>query len=139
MLSDNLRKLRKRNGYTQESLAEKLGISRQSVAKWERGDSSPDLSNLGELAKIYNVTLDDLVNHNEHKEGVGIGPKGKHMFGTVTVEEGNVIKIPQEAMDLFHLHKGSKLLVLADEDEGFALIDKEKFTQRMTHLYKELD
>ena len=52
---------RKRFGYSQEQLAEKLGISRQAVSKWERAEASPDTDNLIELAKLYGVSLDALV------------------------------------------------------------------------------
>ena len=53
---------RKKSGLSQEELAAKLGISRQSVSKWERGEASPDTANLIRLAKLYGVSLDDLVN-----------------------------------------------------------------------------
>lgn len=54
--------LRKQNGYTQETFAEVLNISRQSISKWERGEALPDIENLLELSKIYNVSIDDLIN-----------------------------------------------------------------------------
>ena len=50
--ADRLQQLRKKNGYSQEVLAEKLGISRQSISKWERAESSPEIDNLMALAKI---------------------------------------------------------------------------------------
>lgn len=53
---------RKKSGLSQEELAARLGISRQSVSKWERGEASPDTENLIRLARIYGVSLDDLVN-----------------------------------------------------------------------------
>ena len=53
--------LRKANNLSQEALAEKLGISRQAVSKWERAEASPDTDNLILLAKIYNVSLDELL------------------------------------------------------------------------------
>ena len=61
-IANRLLEYRKRSGLTQEELADKLNISRQSVSKWERAESSPDTDNLIELAKIYGVTLDDLLN-----------------------------------------------------------------------------
>ena len=61
-IANRLLEYRKKSGLSQEELAEKLNISRQSVSKWERAESSPDTDNLIELAKIYNVTLDDLLN-----------------------------------------------------------------------------
>lgn len=54
--------LRRRNaGLSQEALAEKLGVSRQAVSKWERSESSPDTDNLIALAQLYNLSLDDLL------------------------------------------------------------------------------
>lgn len=60
-LSKNLQALRKRNGFSQEELAERLSISRQAVSKWESGQSYPDLDNLVELARIYGVSVDSML------------------------------------------------------------------------------
>ncbi len=60
--------LRKRNGYSQEALAEKMGISRQAVSKWERGESTPDTDTLIELAKLYSISLDYLVGNTKPAE-----------------------------------------------------------------------
>lgn len=60
--ADRLQALRKSHGLSQEALSEKLGVSRQAVSKWERGESSPDTDNLIALAGIYNITLDDILN-----------------------------------------------------------------------------
>ena len=54
--------LRKQHGLSQEQLAEKLGVSRQAVSKWERAEASPDIENLSSLAKLYGITIDELVN-----------------------------------------------------------------------------
>lgn len=72
---------RKQNGLSQEELAEKLGISRQSVSKWERGEASPDTENLIRLARIYGVTLDELVN--------GIAPEEPQRENEPTANEPN--------------------------------------------------
>lgn len=61
-IANRLLEFRKKSGLSQEELAERLNISRQSVSKWERAESSPDTDNLILLAKIYGVTLDDLLN-----------------------------------------------------------------------------
>jgi len=60
-IADRLAKRRREAGYSQESLADKLGVSRQAVSKWERSESSPDTNNLIALAKLYEVSLDDLL------------------------------------------------------------------------------
>lgn len=60
--ANRLYELRKQKGYSQEELADKLGISRQAVSKWERAEASPDTDNLILLAKLYGVSLDELLN-----------------------------------------------------------------------------
>lgn len=60
-IANRLVTLRKENGFSQEELASKLGISRQAVSKWERAESSPDTDNLIALARLYNVSLDALL------------------------------------------------------------------------------
>ena len=59
-IADRLLQYRKARGLSQEELAEKIGVSRQAVSKWERAEASPDTDNLISLAKIYGVTLDEL-------------------------------------------------------------------------------
>ena len=59
--ANRLYELRKQKGLSQEELAEKLGVSRQAVSKWERSEASPDTDNLIALAKIYDLTLDELI------------------------------------------------------------------------------
>ena len=63
--ANRLCELRKKHNLSQEELAAKLGVSRQAISKWERSESSPDTDNLIELAKIYNMTLDDLLNGDD--------------------------------------------------------------------------
>ena len=60
-IANRLVNLRKANNLSQEALAEKLGISRQAVSKWERAEASPDTDNLILLARIYGVSLDELL------------------------------------------------------------------------------
>lgn len=66
-LADRLVELRKEHKLSQEALAEKLGLSRQSISKWERAEASPDTDNLIALAEVYGVTLDELLGNNEPK------------------------------------------------------------------------
>jgi transcriptional regulator with XRE-family HTH domain len=69
-IANKLVELRKKNGYSQEELAEKLGLSRQAVSKWERAESSPDTDNLIVLARLYNVSLDDLLSTSASNEEI---------------------------------------------------------------------
>ena len=60
-IAQRLAAMRREKGYSQEELANRLGLSRQAVSKWERAESSPDTGNLIALADLYGVTLDELV------------------------------------------------------------------------------
>ena len=71
--SENLIKLRKGKGWSQEDLADKLDISRQAVSKWEVGMSKPDIDNLIKLSKLFSKPIDDLVNNKiVHTEAMSI-------------------------------------------------------------------
>ena len=80
MTANRLQQLRKENGYSQEVLAEKLGISRQSVSKWERAESSPEIDNLMALSKIYGLTIDELLDVSCDKVIVKNTGKKEHDF-----------------------------------------------------------
>jgi transcriptional regulator with XRE-family HTH domain len=78
-IANRMVQLRKKKGLSQEELAEKLGISRQAVSKWERAESSPDTDNLILLARLYQISLDDLLKtddpvENRDPEGI-VGEK----------------------------------------------------------------
>lgn len=75
--ANRLYELRKKNNLSQEELAEKLGVSRQAVSKWERSEASPDTDNLIGLAKIYGLSLDELIygKKEEKKEETQEEPK----------------------------------------------------------------
>ena len=61
MLKENLIMLRTIHGFSQEEIAEKIGISRQAYAKWEKGSTVPDVEKCSLLAKVYGTTIDRLV------------------------------------------------------------------------------
>ena len=61
IFSEKLQILRKNKGYTQEALADKLGVSWQAVAKWESGQIYPDISNLIQISDLMSVSVDYLV------------------------------------------------------------------------------
>ena len=133
-IANNLRSLRNRNNWSLEYVAERLEVSRQAVAKWENGDSLPDVMKCDALASLYDVTLTDLIRHNEETEGIPIGPAGKHIFGIVPVGARGQIVLPKKARDLLNIETGDTLIVLGDTNPastGIALIDSEAF-MRMT-------
>ena len=59
---DNLYTLRKQRGLSQDEFAEKMGVSRQAISKWERNESYPDTENLIAIAKFFGVSIDDMIN-----------------------------------------------------------------------------
>lgn len=128
MFSDNLIQMRKIRHLTQEDIAEKLGVSRQAVAKWEAGETIPDLDKCRMLAELFGVSLDDLANYEpEDNMGLAVPPKGKHMFGVVTVGDKGQIVIPAKARKLFDISPGDQLIVLGDEGQGLAIVKTERF------------
>jgi AbrB family looped-hinge helix DNA binding protein len=132
MLKDNLVTLRNLHGYSQEAIAEKIGISRQAYAKWETGATVPDVEKCSLLAEVYGTTIDSLI-RTEPLEGVGMippAPKGKNIWGTVAVSDRGQIVIPKGARDLFGLSGGRRVIVLSDEN-GIALVPEETFVANM--------
>ena len=128
MFKDNLVQLRKANEMTQEDLAEKIGVSRQSVAKWEAGDSLPDIDRCKSIAEIFGVSLDDLTNYEpEDNMGLSVPPKGKHIFGMVKVGEKGQIVIPAKARKIFNIEPGDQLIILGDEGQGLAVVKAKDF------------
>ena len=126
--SENLVELRKLNNYSQEELAELIGVSRQTLSKYETGESLPDIEKCRQLAEVFSVAVDDLVSYEKNDAdnlGYSIPPKGKHIFGMVRVGDKGQIVIPAKARKIFGIAPGDALIVLGDEGQGIALI-KEK-------------
>ncbi len=133
-ISQNIRHLRARSNFSQEDVAEKLGVTRQTVAKWENGDTLPDIINCEVLADLFDVSLNDLIRHDPEREGVAIGPKDKHIFGTATIGERGQIVLPKKARDMMKLKTGDTLVVGGDTNPmtpGIALFKEDVFL-RMT-------
>lgn len=138
MFGDNLIALRKYHNLSQEELAEQLGISRQTLSKYETGESLPDIEKCKMLADIFGVSMDDLVNFEKSDHyGLGVPPKGKHMFGMVKVGDKGQIVIPAKARKIFDMHPGDNLIVLGDEAQGLAII-KEKGLLDMIHMARNI-
>ena len=135
MLKDNLAMLRGINGFSQEEIAEKIGISRQAYAKWETGATVPDVEKCRLLAAVYGVTLDSLAGaDSEEESGTSVlTPKGKNIWGSITVNDRGQIVIPKGARDKFGLSGGTRLIVLSDE-EGIALVPAERYEENMRRI-----
>ncbi len=126
--ADNLTTLRKMSNMSQEELAEKIGVSRQTLSKYETGESLPDIEKCRVIADTFSVSIDDLISYDPNKSenmGLGVPPKGKHIFGMVKVGDKGQIVIPAKARKIFDINPGDDLIVLGDEGQGIAII-KEK-------------
>lgn len=134
MFCDNLISLRKLNRLSQEELAGKIGISRQTLSKYETGEALPDIIKCKELADIFNVSLDELVNYDESMDGLGVPPKGRHMFGIVRVGDKGQIVIPAKARKIFDIKTGDSLVILGDEAQGIAIIKEKNFLTIMNEF-----
>ena len=140
MFQDNLVQLRKLRNLTQEDIAGQVGVSRQTVAKWEAGETLPDLEKSRVLADALGVSLDDLTNYEPDRNmGFAVPPKGKHIFGVVTLGEKGQIVIPAKARKIFDMKAGDRLVVLGDESQGLAIIKAEGFLLMADAIKRSLD
>ena len=139
MFNENLVRLRKIKQMTQEDIAEAVGVSRQAVAKWESGETIPDLDKCRLLAELFEVSLDDLANYEpEENLGLDVPPKGKHLFGMVTVGDKGQIVIPARARKLFSISPGDQLVVLGDDTQGMAIIKAKDFLNMANIIRKSM-
>lgn len=125
MINMNLKRLRLYHKLTQEELAFSINVSRQVIAKWEKGESSPDLAHCQALAKLYNVTLDNLVHFDGEDMDLVVPPKGKHFFGVTKIGDRGQIVIPKKARDVFQIKPGDSLIFLGDEERGLAIVPEQ--------------
>ena len=126
--AENIIELRKYHDFSQEELAEMIGVSRQTLSKYETGESLPDIDKCKLLADAFGVSIDDLISYDKNNDdslGLGVPPKGKHIFGIVKVGDKGQIVIPAKARKIFDINPGDNLVVLGDEGQGIAII-KEK-------------
>lgn len=116
-VSEKIYTLRTRLGLSQEELAEKLGVSRQSVSKWETGQSVPDLEKIIKLADLFGVSVDELVREEERPQPPQ--PETKVVYVkekwklTRTQTTGFCLEVIGLALDLLGLVGEGGLLVLA--------------------------
>ena len=127
-ITDNLILMRRKYGYTMEALAEIISVSRQTIAKWESGESFPDIMNCLKLATLYKITLDELVyksiRETQAKEFTSDENK---ICGILDIDENRTITLPEPLMDMFNMKVGDKVLLLADRREGIALVKCSQF------------
>lgn len=125
-IADRLLALRKKAGYSQDELADKIGVSRQAVSKWERGEASPDTDNLIALAKLYGVGLDDLVNCDRAMPNVN--PADNHPTDDILYsdDKGNRVDISDN-----HIHVRSAEGTEVNIDGNLGKFIKDKITDNI--------
>jgi transcriptional regulator with XRE-family HTH domain len=104
--AEKLKRLRKQFKLSQEQLAEKLGVSRQAITKWETEGGLPDTENLLSLATLFSVTLDDLLSHE------------KRALGAKVFTYENVTEYDLDSAKHFDIHAASAMEVSLKESEG---------------------
>lgn len=124
-LSANISALRKKQGLTQEALAEKLGITFQAVSKWENFLSSPDIQLLPELSVIFGVSLDELfgIPPRERQQETAVSPvtEGEHERLDSSDEEGLLIPWGDDQKLRAVLFKGRQLVrTYSGEEKEFS-------------------
>ncbi len=136
MLKDNLIMLRNIHGFSQEEVADKIDISRQAYAKWEKGATIPDIEKCKRLADLYGIAIDALIKTETVDEKMTIppAPTGKNIWGSVIMNERGQLVIPKAVRERFALKGGERLIVLTDDQEGIALVPAEKFEEKMKTL-----
>jgi len=105
-----LRRLRKEYGYSQSDLADKLDVTFQAVSKWERGENLPDAYTLIELAKVYSITVDEILNGQlliRYNEETEIPTKRLYMLLAL-----GIILIVGSPISMFLFEPGSRLAII---------------------------
>ena len=113
-LGEKIKRLRKETGISQEELADKVGVSRQTITKWESNLGLPDIENLKSLAVLFNISTDELLDHKKEMLGEvileesysieGIKKEGKAR----SKEETIIIKRFSKASSIYALQKKKK-------------------------------
>ena len=121
-MNDVLRQVRISKKMTQEELAEKLDVSRQTIAKWENGESIPDIMRCSQLAEIFDIDMDNVASMFIQRDiNKAMNAKRKFIFGKCRIKHNRIV-IPEDAQCVFGLKDGDELLLVGDIKQGMALI-----------------
>ena len=136
MFKDNLVSLRKMHGMSQEELAERIGVTRQTLSKYETGESLPDIEKSRAIAEVFEISLDELVTADDRMLMPGGTPKGKYIFGVVKVGDKGQIVLPAKARKVFEIKPGDSLVVLGADGQGIAIIKEQGFLDMVDMIRK---
>ena len=124
-IGNKINQLRKLSGMTQEQLAEKLNVSRQTISKWESDSTSPDLESIVKISRIFHVSLDDLLKEGE----AGVANKTDEQ---ITLEDLMKINLHNRKMTLLLI---SGLISILNFAYVIALQSTTLSTQYMLYRY----
>ena len=118
MTGERIRTLREKNGMTQEALAQIIGMSQNTVARWEREELAPRGTSLAKLAKALNTTSTYLLDETDNP-----APQTRNPNNDPPAQERSVIE-KNRGRNLMYTFKDGEQLVLPDTDRGYALFEK---------------
>ena len=110
--ADRLVALRREQGWSQEELALRLGVSRQAVSKWERAESSPDTDNLIALARLYGISLDELLLHAPEEGEQAQAREDREVFAAAEAWEAGEARLEKQRKKRWAKRKESFLWLL---------------------------
>ena len=131
ILAEKLYVLRKQSGISQEELADKLGVSRQAVSKWERGEAMPDTENLIAISKLYKTSLDELIGNDFTKADTSAENKSANAdCSSIAEDEENKTTSNASSDGDVHVEIGNGRIVVdvkaRDDDEDEDLDDDDE-------------
>ncbi len=124
------------NRYSREELASVLGVSRQTITKWENGSSVPNIEDAKKLAKVFHLSLDELVGNDVCGK---LGPDEKGFWGTVSVKNGGYVMIPKKVLDFMDIRWGDELLIVTDIERGIELLPKDILWESLLKKYSSCE
>lgn len=122
-------KIRRWFRYSQEDFGKIIGVTRQTVAKWESGESVPDILTAKRIAEQLDIPIEDLLNYEKYEKCKGVikGPPERYFFGKVQVGNSGKVTLPKEALEKMKIKSGDELLVLGDIERGIEFLPANVF------------
>ena len=122
LFAETLKSLRMEKEMSQRDLAERIYVTRSAIAKWENGESIPDIMRCSQLAEIFDIDMDNVASMFIQRDiNKAMNAKRKFIFGKCRIKHNRIV-IPEDAQRVFGLKDGDELLLVGDIKQGMALI-----------------